>query len=96
MKIDFFSGVTLRNNSSSFRLVWGVSFLGIFIICNYYTATYTSLVSMPTFNPIINSIEELADSETVNALIVKGSTTEEYILVSYSVHKLIISMNDLP
>lgn len=43
---------------------------------------------MPTFNPIINSIEELANSETVNALIVKGSTTEEYILVSYFVHRL--------
>ena len=77
------AGVYLKNSTFPFRLMWGVSFFGIFITCNYYTAMYTSMISTPTFKPSVNSIEELTNSKTVKALIVKGSTTEEVFLVKF-------------
>ena len=79
----FFSGVTLRNRSSSFRLACVVSFFGIFIIMNYFTASYTSELSIPNFKTTVSSIEDLANNRAVNPLLVKGSSSDEFIMASF-------------
>ena len=72
----------LRNSATAFRFFWGFTLFGIYTIHNYYVAAYTSLISTPTsFIPIVNSIEELANSETAKALLVKGYSTDEYFMV---------------
>ncbi|XP_046457341.1 uncharacterized protein LOC124204337 isoform X1 [Daphnia pulex] len=75
-------GLTLRNQSSSFRMTFFVSVFGVFIISNYFTAPYTSMLSIPIFKPIVNSIEDLATSDSVKTLLIKGSSTDEYIMSS--------------
>ena len=49
---------------------------------NYFTASYTSVLSIPNFKMPISSIEDLANNEELNPLILKGSSTDEYISVS--------------
>jgi hypothetical protein len=75
-------GATLRNRSTPLRLVCLVSFFGSFIIMNYFTASYTSILSIPNFKATVGSIEDLANNGAVNPLLIKGSSTEEYIMVS--------------
>ena len=65
----------------------GVLFLGIFVITNYYTGSFTSIISIPQFDPIVNSIEELANSKTVKALLVRGSSTDEYFMVNFILNR---------
>ncbi|EFX82837.1 hypothetical protein DAPPUDRAFT_240814 [Daphnia pulex] len=74
--------LTLRNQASTFRMTLFVSVFGVFIITNYYTASYTSMLSSPNFKPIVNSIEDLATSDSVKTLLIKGSSTDEYIMSS--------------
>ncbi|EFX82841.1 hypothetical protein DAPPUDRAFT_316351 [Daphnia pulex] len=75
-------GATLRNRSTPLRLVCLVSFFGSFIIMNYFTASYTSILSIPNFKATVGSIEDLANNGAVNPLLIKGSSTEEYIMSS--------------
>ncbi len=49
---------------------------------NYFTASYTSILSIPNFKATVGSIEDLANNGAVNPLLIKGSSTEEYIMVS--------------
>ena len=62
--------------------MFAVSILGVYIISNYFTATFTSVLSIPIFKASVNSIEDLANSGSVKALLFKGSNTDEYIMVS--------------
>ncbi|XP_057368414.1 glutamate receptor U1-like [Daphnia carinata] len=75
-------GVTPRSSSTSFRLVCCASLFGIYIAVNYFTASYTSILSTPVFKTAVNSVEDLARSTTVKTLLNKGSSTEELILSS--------------
>lgn len=76
-------GITHRNSSVHYRLLCASSFLGIFVISNYFTASYTSMLSIPIFEPTVNSVEDLAYKESaIKTLLVKGSSTDELILVS--------------
>nr|CAH0105719.1 unnamed protein product [Daphnia galeata] len=75
-------GLTLGNRSSPFRLVFLVSIFGVFIITNFFTVSYTSVLSIPVYKPIATSIEDLANSNTVKTLLIKGSSTDEYIMSS--------------
>jgi hypothetical protein len=59
-----------------------VSIFGVFIITNYFTASYTSVLSIPVYKPIATSIEDLANSNTVKTLLIKGSSTDDYIMVN--------------
>lgn len=81
--LNLYVGVTLRNTATTFRFVLGLTFFGIFIICNFYTAAWTSLMSTPIFKHVIGSVEELANSQTVKTLLVKGSSTDEYLMVKF-------------
>lgn len=51
---------------------------------NYFTASYTSILSSPVFKSTINSVEDLSKSTTIKTLLNKGSSTEELIMVSSS------------
>jgi hypothetical protein len=56
---------------------------------NYFTASYTSVLSIPNFKMPISSIEDLANNEDLNPLILKGSSTDEYISVSTFFNKVL-------
>lgn len=79
-----YAGLYLRNNSFHFRLACVFACMGFFIISNYFTASFTSLISVPLFRLPVNSIEELANSQTVKTLLLKGSSTDEYFLVIFA------------
>ena len=75
-------GVALRNSATAFRFSSGFTLFGVYTIQNHYIAVYAYLISTPLpFIPIVNSIEELANSETAKTLLVKGSSTDEYFMV---------------
>ena len=76
-------GMQLRNSSTSLRLVLAAFIFPVFIISIYFTATFTSVLSIPSFKNSINSIEDLANSDSVEALLVKGSNSDEYIMVRF-------------
>ena len=56
-------------------------------LTRYYTGSFTSIISIPQFDPIVNSIEELANSKTVKALLVRGSSTDEYFMVNFILNR---------
>lgn len=71
----------MRNTSTLFRIPIGLSFLTIYVITNYYTGAFTSLVSIPSFEDTITSITDLANSPNMKTLLIKGSSTDEYFMV---------------
>ncbi|XP_032798488.2 uncharacterized protein LOC116935248 [Daphnia magna] len=75
-------GTSLRGSSTPFRIVCIVSVFGIYITINYFTASYTSILSTPVFKTAVNSIEDSAKSTTVKTLLIKGSSTDEHIMSS--------------
>ena len=50
---------------------------------NYFTASYTSELSIPNFKTTVSSIEDLANNRAVNPLLVKGSSSDEFIMASF-------------
>lgn len=77
-----FKGITVKNASTPFRMVIIVSVSGLFIIGMVFTAAYTSYLTTPIFRKtLVNSVEDLANSKTVKTLLIKGSSTDEYIMV---------------
>lgn len=78
----------MRNTSPHFRLAMGISFLGIYLLSNFYTGAFTSLLSIPNFEAQIKSIEDLANSRTFKTLLIRGSSTDEYFMV-WSLNKLV-------
>ncbi|KAK4011037.1 hypothetical protein OUZ56_020157 [Daphnia magna] len=75
-------GTTPRGSSIPFRIVCFVTIFGIYIAMNYFTASYTSILSTPVFKTAVNSIEDSAKSRTVKTLLIKGSSTDEHIMSS--------------
>ncbi|XP_057368410.1 glutamate receptor U1-like [Daphnia carinata] len=75
-------GIMLRGSSTPFRIVCVATLFGIYIAANYFTASYTSILSTPVFKATINSVEDLAKSHTVKTLLIKGSSSDEQIMSS--------------
>ncbi|KAI9558825.1 hypothetical protein GHT06_015614 [Daphnia sinensis] len=75
-------GITPRGSSTPFRIVCLATIFGIYIAMNYFTASYTSILSTPVFKTAVNSIEDSAKSTTVKTLLIKGSSTDEHIMAS--------------
>lgn len=91
----FVTGLTLRNPSNSMRVLCAFSAIGIFIVANYFTAAYTSTLSMPVFKTPITSVEDLANTNVVATLLIKGSSTDGYIMVLiYIGYMIYVSQND--
>lgn len=78
---SFSKGIPLHNPAPAFRLMCAFSFLGIYLLSNYYTGAYTSLLSIPLYQRTIRSIDDLAFDPNVITQTVKGSSTEEYVMV---------------
>ncbi|XP_057368411.1 glutamate receptor ionotropic, kainate glr-3-like [Daphnia carinata] len=74
--------ITPRGSTTPFRILCLATIFGIYITMNYFTASYTSILSTPVFKPAINSIEDSAKSTTVKTLLIKGSSTDEHIMAS--------------
>lgn len=51
------------------------------MISNYFTAFYTSFLSIPILRNEVNSVDDLANSDSAKTLLVKGSSTDDYIMV---------------
>lgn len=66
----------------------------IFITANYFTASYTSLLSIPNFQASVNSFEDLANNKDVKTLLIKGSGTDEYIMVNSFLLTFILFTNN--
>lgn len=64
-----------------FRILVVFASLGIFIICNYYTGAYTSLLSIPSYQPLAESVEDLAYKDNVKTYVLKGSSADVNIMV---------------
>ena len=79
-------GISLRNPSTSLRLVFICSITSVYVLTNYFTATFTSVLSIPILKASVNSIEDVANSSTVKALLFKGTNTDTYIMVSWLVN----------
>ncbi|KAI9558826.1 hypothetical protein GHT06_015615 [Daphnia sinensis] len=77
-----YQGITPRGSSTPFRIVCLVTIFGIYIVVNYFTAFYTSILSTPVFKTAVSSIEDSAKSTTVTTLLIKGSSTDEHIMAS--------------
>ena len=71
----------LRNKNSKFRFASICTIFCLWILCNYYKGTYTSLLAAPIYKPVVNSIEDLAESSTIQPLSLTASSTENYIMV---------------
>ena len=71
----------LRNDNITFRCVGICIIFSVWVLCNYYTATYTSLLAAPIYKPAVNSIQDLAESSTIKPLSLKASSTENFIMV---------------
>ena len=71
----------MRNENPHFRYAGISSIIALWILCNYYTCTYTSLLAVPIYKPVVNSIEDLADSTNIDPITIKGSNVENYIMV---------------
>ncbi len=92
-----FKGITIRNPSTPFRMVIIVSVLGLYIIAMFFTAAYTSYLTTPIFRKtLVNSIEDLANSKKVATLLIKGSSTDEYIMVRPTYLPLVVTNLSFP
>ena len=75
--IDF----SIRGISLHFRIVCGVVMIGTVVISNMYTAIFTAQLAAPNFKVLANSIEEVAANPKIEALVYKGSPTDDYFQV---------------
>lgn len=58
------------------------SIFAIFITANFFTASYTSYLSIPDFKISVNSIEDLASNKDIKTILMRGSGTDQYIMVT--------------
>ena len=83
MRLSYIIGMPLKNTANPIRIVCIMGVFGVFIISNYFTAAYTSVMSIPTFKASVTSVTDLANSKTVNTFLMKGSGSDDYIMVTY-------------
>lgn len=68
-----------------FRLSVGLYCLVAVVICNAYTGTLTSFMTVPKLKPIVQSLEELAESD-VYKLTAESNTPVTNLMMVYNAH----------
>ena len=63
------------------RLAGGAWCIAALILTNYYSSVLTSLITVSISLPIANSVEEVANNDHVDMVIVKGFGTAAIITV---------------
>ena len=81
------SAFYLRLNSrrSALMMVVGIWLLMSVVLANAYASTLLSFLSVTKLGPIINSLEELADSKNVNVIVQAGTDITNRFLVSENI-----------
>ncbi len=54
------------------RLVGGAWCLAALVLTNYYSSTLTALITSAKPQPLVNSVEELAEKDNVGLAVLKG------------------------
>ena len=73
--------VYIKDKGMSVRIVVGCWILSCIVLVNGYTAIFTSLLTVPRYVPVAATIEDVANSG-LRVHILKGSSTEEYLMSS--------------
>jgi len=68
------------------RLVGGAWCLAALVLTNYYSTTLTALITSAKPQPLVNSVEELADNNNVGLAVLKGYGVASTISVRYYIH----------
>ena len=85
--ISHFSAYFIRLNSRrAIRIVVGVWCLITVVLANAYAGTLLSFLSIKKLGPVINSLDELAQSQTCKLIILAGSEPSNQFLVNYKAH----------
>ena len=65
------------------RLAGGAWCIAALILTNYYSSVLTSLITASNPIPITNSVEEMANNEAIELVILKGFATAVMIVVCH-------------
>ena len=62
-------------------MICGCNLLIIVVLTTVYSAIYTSQVTVPHFQELVTSVEDLAANPDISVYILRGSTTATYVMV---------------
>ena len=96
--------MTLYFNQHSIRILAGLFLLTATVLVNSYSGTLASLQSVPKFEPAINSLEDLANSQNVVMTLMANSVLAQIVVSLYllnrgtKVHQFMVNLylNGLP
>ena len=75
-------GNELRDGRLSIRLVGAAWALSAVVIVGVYNGVFISLLTVPTYTPIVNSLDDLANSKDVKFVTIRSTAVDAAILVS--------------
>ncbi len=70
-------------SSFKMRLAGGAWCIAALILINFYSSVLTSLITVSSPVPIVNSVEELSNNDNVKLVIQKGFGTSAFIAVRH-------------
>ena len=82
MKYIYELVVPLNGKSAKLRLVGGSWCIAALILTTMYSDILIAFIMAPDIKPLVNSVQELADSDEVNLVVWAKYATEGYILVN--------------
>lgn len=74
-------GAYLPNQRFSARLLAGSWCLAGFVITYAYTSTLVSYLSIPKYEPIVHSLEDLAESKTLQFVVGRDTPIVDFLMV---------------
>lgn len=64
------------------KIIASVWCLAVLIITTYYTADFTSFITVPSYKPLIKSIYELHERRDLDVITDKGTNADAVIMVN--------------
>ena len=89
------AGCALKNNKSAVRFLAAVWCLMAVILINYYNSTLISYMLVPKYEPIVNTIEELAHSTKLSVSAEKSSVIGDTIFVTFIIKLKILKKDQI-
>ena len=82
-------GENFRPLKLSLRLVAAGWFLAAIVLVNVYNGTLVSFLTVPKYEPIVGTLDELARSKTLKLAVGKQTIVSQYFLVPKTIEFLI-------
>ena len=79
--IYLFLGDSFTSSRNSLRLVAAGWFLAAIVLVNVYNGTLVSFLTVPKYEPIVGTLDELARSKTLKIAMAKQTIVSQYFLV---------------